>query len=124
MSTRVNLSLLSPPQTCSFHGPTPFVAVLRTGEKRKDNHFLPVSYLKIYENNSSMENSLFFRPGPKKCHRKKRVGKKHVANKRAAKKAVQSDLSDSEVNSDFTLNPCQQKLLGISDFTPQPHSSH
>jgi len=121
MSTRVNLSLLSPPKTCSFHGPTPFVAVLRTGEKRKANHSLPVSYLKVYENNPSMGNSLFFRPGPKKCHRKKRVGKKHVAKKRAAK-GVQSDLS--EVNSDFTLNPCQQKLRGISDFTPQPHSSH
>lgn len=122
MSTRVNLSLLSPSQTYSFHGPTPFVAVLRTGEKRKDNHLLPVSYLKIYENNHSMGNSLFFRPGPKKCHRKKRVGKKHVAKKRAPKKGVQSDFS--EVESDFTLNPCQQKLLGISDFTRQPHSSH
>lgn len=98
---------------------SPFVAVLRTGEKRKDNHILPVSYLKVYENNPSVGNSLFFRPGPKKCRRKKYVGKKHITKKRAAKKGVQSDLSEGS-----TLNPCQQRLRGISDFTPQPYSSH
>ena len=96
--------------------------MLQTGEKRKDNHVLPISYLKIYdsENNSSIGKSLFFRPGPKKGQRKKHAGKKHVVKKRAAKTRRKAGVLESdpdEVDSDdSTPTICQQRQLGISDF--------